>query len=297
MSEEESVSSFFPAPLVPLAGHPLVQGLPPEAYEQVFIQHLYRYLDFTAKLEYAVVNRTALGIARGSVAIGLPREMRLDALKIYCDEAYHTLMSVDLLQQIEVRTGVPARLPEEPFFLKRLAGLLEEAGPDMAPLVELLFVIVSETLISGNLAAIPGHDDLLPAVRDTIQDHANDEGRHHTYFAIFLRHLWGQLDAHTRRQAALYVPRLIHAFLDPDLPALRQELQGYGMAADAVEQTLNEVFDTATVQRYTRASAQQTLRHFAALGVFDDAQAVEAFEEGGLTGSAEDRSARRQLHS
>ncbi|MFE7131592.1 diiron oxygenase [Streptomyces sp. NPDC057638] len=280
--DDSSVTSFFPATLVPIARHPLVGGLRPDLYEQVLVQHLYRYLDFTAKLEYLVVNRAALGIAHGSVDLDLPEEMRLDALKIYCDEAYHTLMSVDLLQQIVARTGIEPQLPEEPYFLHRLATLRESVDAPLRPLLDLLFVIVSETLISGNLSAIPREDDLLPAVRDTIRDHATDEGRHHTYFAIFLRHLWGQLDERTRRWAALRVPQLIHIFLAPDTPSIRAELRGYGLSRDESEQVLAEVFGGDTVRQYTRSSAQQTVRHFAALGIMDDPEIREAFEREGF---------------
>ncbi|WP_329171387.1 diiron oxygenase [Streptomyces sp. NBC_01477] len=276
------VATFFPPALVPLASHRLVRDLGPAAYEQVLVQHLYRYLDFTAKLEYLVVNRTALGIAHGSVDLGLPREMRLDALKIYCDEAYHTLMTVDLLEQITDRTRIAPRLPEEPYFLRRLAAIQESTEPELRPLVELLFVIVSETLITGSLSAIPRDQELLPQIRDTIQDHASDEGRHHAYFALFARHLWGALDTRTRRWAALRLPGLIHTFLDPDLDSMREELLGYGMPKDSVEQVLAEVFTSAGVQAYARSSAETTVRHFAALGVLEDPEAREAFDRQGL---------------
>lgn len=275
---EHSVASFFPTELVPLAAHPLVCSLPESTYEQVLVQHLYRYLDFTAKLETLVVNRTALGIAHGSVRLELPDEMRLDALKIYCDEAYHALMSIELLRQVRDRTGIAPRLPDEPFFLHRLAKLQEGAGRDFAPLLELLFVIVSETLISGNLMEIPGAPDLNPVVRDVIKDHVADEGRHHAYFAILLRHLWAQLDSHTRRLAALHVPSLIRTFLAPDLPSIRAELLSYGMSREDVEQVVSEVFRAPSVREHTRLAASQTIRHFSQLGIMDDAEVHEMFE-------------------
>jgi hypothetical protein len=90
----------FSPDLVPLAAHPLVRALPPRAFERVLIQHLYRYLDFTAKLEHLVVNRTVLGIAHDTIGVELPEAMRFDAYKIYCDEAFHALFSADLARQV-----------------------------------------------------------------------------------------------------------------------------------------------------------------------------------------------------
>lgn len=39
---------YFSPDLVPLARHPLVSNLPDDVFEDVLIQHLHRYLDFTA---------------------------------------------------------------------------------------------------------------------------------------------------------------------------------------------------------------------------------------------------------
>ncbi|WP_345942367.1 diiron oxygenase [Streptomyces sp. SID2888] len=170
-----------------------MEALPSDRFEEVLVQHLYRYLDFTARLEYIVVNRTVLGIAHGSIDVELPEEMRFDAYKIYCDEAYHTLFSVDLSRQVQQRTGIVPRPLDEPYFLVRLRQILEELPDEHRALAEMLFVIVSETLISSTLAEIPERPDVVAAVRGTTRDHALDEGRPHAYFAAFLRYLWGQL--------------------------------------------------------------------------------------------------------
>jgi hypothetical protein len=276
---------FFSPDLVPLARHPLVKELPETVFDGLLIQHLYRYLDFTTKLESLVVNRTILGIAHGSVAVGLPEEMRFDAYKIYCDEAYHALFSVDLARQVAARTGVSPRLPAEPFFLKRLRQIQEELPTTERPLAELLFVVVSETLISAYLADVPDSDDVEPAVRDTIRDHAADEGRHHAYFAAFLRFLWAQLDRRTRRRAALLAPRLIDTFLRPDFDAARLDLAGYGLARDSIEQILHEVYTDEVIREHVRSTARQTVRYLVALDVLDDPEAVAEFHRYGLLDS------------
>ncbi|OUC79303.1 diiron oxygenase, partial [Streptomyces swartbergensis] len=242
-------SRYFSPDLVPVARHPLIAHLRPELFDAVLVQHLYRYLDFTAKLETLVVNRTALGIAQGSVGVGLPEEMRFDAYKIYCDEAYHALFSVDLMRQVRDTTGIAPVLPDQPYFLRRLEEIQQELPPQTRALAELLFVTVSETLISASLAELPVDSEIVPAVRETIRDHAADEGRHHVYFAAFLRYLWAALDPMARREAAL-----IAAFLQPDTDAVRAELLGYGLTRDDAEQVLAEVYDERTVAAHTRAA-------------------------------------------
>ncbi|MFD7510570.1 diiron oxygenase [Streptomyces sp. NPDC059853] len=280
--QPDEFTYFFPPELVPIAQHSLVQALPPPIFEQVLIQHLYRYLDFTAKLEYLVVNRTILGIAHGSVRVDMPDEMRFDALKMYCDEAYHSLFSVDLARQVHEQTGIAARLPERPYFLRRLELTIENAGPDLRNLTELLFVIVSETLISATLAEIPSGHRVVPVVRDTIRDHALDEGRHHAYFATLLRRLWGQLAPTTRHQAALLTPSLIDAFLRPDIEEIRKELHGYGLGRDDTEQVIGEVLSERVVQEHTALTAQQTVRYFESVGALEIPEVREEFYKYGL---------------
>ncbi|MFI7002703.1 diiron oxygenase [Nocardia sp. NPDC050175] len=282
LPSETEGQHFFSPDLVPLARHGRVRNLPPDLFDQLVIQHLYRYLDFTAKLEQFVVNRTALGIAQGTIGILVPAEMRLDAHRIYCDEAYHALSAAELMHQVELRTGVRPMLPEVPYFMTRLAEIQQRMGSSFSALAEIIFVIVSETLISGTLSEIPDDPEVVPTVSEVIRDHAADEGRHHTYFAHFLKELWAQSDRSTRRIAGLLAPEMILAFLRPDVPAMRAELVGYGFSRDTTEQILAEILPEELIQATARGAAQQTVRHFARLGVLDDAETMEAFQKHGL---------------
>ncbi|MFB8053507.1 diiron oxygenase [Streptomyces rubiginosohelvolus] len=279
---DENAKYYFPPQHVPIASHPLVKALPPALYQEVLIQHLYRYQDFTAKLEHLVVNRTALAIAHGTTGLHLPEAMRMDAYKVYCDEAYHALFSADVIAQVQAHTSVRPLLPDTPYFLRRLLQIQQEQPPHLRDLTGLLFVIVSETLISGSLTEIPDDPDVAPIVRDVIRDHAGDEGRHHTYFVHFLRHLWAQLDPEQRKQAGRLVPRLISTFLDPDLDAINEELLGYRIARDAAEQIIAETFTDEVVRTARANMARQTVRHFVSLDVLDDAAAEEEFNRNGL---------------
>ncbi len=282
LGEEDEGYHYFSPDLVPIARHHLVQELDDRTLEGVLIQHLYRYLDFTAKLESLVVNRTALAIANGSIGFGLPEEMRFDAYKIYCDEAYHTLFSADLARQVERRTGVAPRLPEQPYFLTRLARLLESLPPSERLLARTLFVVVSETLISASLAEVPSSDDVVGAVSRTVRDHAGDEGRHHAYFAMFLTHLWGRLSRPERRSAGRIVPSLIAAFLQPDVPAMHSELVTYGLSEDDARHVVAETYTPQVLSAHMSAMSRQTIRYFESLEAFDDARAREQLHAYGI---------------
>lgn len=268
---------LFPADLVPVAGHPLVRRLRPELRRQLLTQQLHRYLGFTAQLEYLVVNHVVLGIAHGSIEVPVPDEMRFDALRIYTDEAYHALFSVDLGRQVTALTGVAPR-GGRPFFLTRLDGL-KARHPSRSGLVDLLFTIVSETLISATLTDVARSSAVEPSVADLVRDHAVDEGRHHAYFAQYLRHLWAALDADERRFAACLFPELIDVFLRPDTADVGEELLGYGLSRDDVEEVLADTFDEQVQAAYSRATAARLLGYLDEIGVLDDPRALDLARE------------------
>lgn len=282
LSPDDDGKLLFTPGLVPAAHHPLVGRLSPALFEQVLAQHLYRYLDFTTKLEQIVVNRTALGIAHASVDLGVPEEMRFDAYRLYCDEAYHALFSQDLLRQAVARSGIVPRLPRLPYFLVRLQQIMEGLEPERRPLAELLFVIVSETLISGSLSDVPTDPRVAAGVHEVVHDHALDEGRHHAYFAAFLKVLWGALAPAERIAGAAMVPDLVHAFLQPDRPAVLEELCGYGLSRDEAQQVLAEVWPDEIVMAAARASAARTISYFRVLGALDEPEVAERFTRAGL---------------
>lgn len=280
--------ALFPMELVPIASHPLVQRLGPEVLAEILARQMYRYLHFTAKLEYLVVNHVVLGIANGDVQVPIPEEMRFDAFRIYCDEAYHAYFSVDLIRQAEKLTKFTAvETQTEPYFLSRLRALQNKHDANLASLVELVFTIVSETLISATLTDVARGSNIDPAVTDTVRDHALDEGRHHAYFAAYLRYLWGSLSAKERIFAGRLFPQLIDVFLDPDRDSISRELKGYGMPRDQRELVLAEVFSVEVRRLYNRATASKLVAYLRDIDVFDDSVAFDSAVATGLFSESE----------
>lgn len=91
---------FFPAQLVPYLAHEALAQATPAQRRELTVRHLYQFLLSTAHLETRVVNRGAELVANGRSGVELPVSARLDAFKVYCDEGYHSLYSLDLADQI-----------------------------------------------------------------------------------------------------------------------------------------------------------------------------------------------------
>jgi hypothetical protein len=280
--EEEMEKVFFSPELVAVAQHPLVRQLGPGAVRDMQVQHLYRYLDFTTQLELEVINEVSKEIALGKLDADLPDVMREDAFKLCTDEAHHAYFSDDVKRQVFAATSLVPDFHGSPRFLRQLRALQRDLPRELNLLSELLFTVVSETLISTILAQIPKDDRVVTAVRNIVADHAEDEGRHSAYFAQFFSYLWPQLSSDQRTVLGPLLPRFIREFLEPDLDAVARGLARYPLDDDQIRTILDQCYPASRVAADSRQAAKVTLRLFEHNGVLDDPRIIDAFRACGL---------------
>ncbi|MEW1758365.1 diiron oxygenase [Streptomyces cyaneofuscatus] len=284
LEELETGKVFFPPELVPALYHPLVREHDEEVIQGLLLQRLYIYLDFTADLEQLVVSPVTQLISRRRSGFELPEEMLRDSYKICTDEAWHAQFSDDLHGQLRTATKALPCTARQPYFLSRLEVLKAELGPSLKPLADLFFTVVSETLISSILSGIPKDQRVCTAVRETIADHAEDEGRHHAYFVRFFEYAWPQLTPGQRDLIGCLLPEFTVAFLRPDVDATFDMLRFTGMDSESVRGVIEETYPEARLQADMRAAAASTLRLFERNGVFESNKVADSFFRCGLLG-------------
>jgi hypothetical protein len=284
MDEEAAGKVYFSPELVPVAHHPLVALRGPQVARELLIQHAYHYLDFTAHFEIMVVNVATERIARGEAGIELPHEMRLDAYKIYTDEAYHSLFSADLRGQVQEATGVAPEPVLFHEFLRRLEEMQTAVPADLKPLAELFVVILFETLVSAILNNIPKDERVITSLRELVADHAEDEARHHVFFSQFMDMLWPQMTKGQQSVVGPLLPYFIIKCLEPDYALIRRRLTKYGLTPEETEQVIAESYPSPVVMAGLRKTARATLHLLKRNGVFEDSQTLEAFQASGLLG-------------
>ncbi|GAB1640020.1 diiron oxygenase [Krasilnikovia sp. MM14-A1259] len=279
--ERDHAKVFFPASLVPYLEHDLVRERAPGQCETLTVRHLYQFLIATTHLETRVVNRGAERIANDRIGVPVDAQLRMDAFKVYCDEGYHSLYSLDLARQVEAATGIT--VPDWDFggFADRLDATAARLLPGAAVLAQLLQVVVFETLITAVLNELPADPTVMTTVRDLARDHARDEGRHHRYFAGFFRHLWTHLDAPTRARAAVALPELIEDCLRWDGGPVRRSLVLAGLSGAEADVVVDDCYGGVPQMRQT---ASATVRLCRSTGVLDEPGAWEAFAVKGLVG-------------
>jgi hypothetical protein len=278
--ERDQGKVFFPTALVPYLEHDLVRERAPLQREALTVRHLYQFLLATTHLETRVVNRGAELIADDRCGVPLATATRLDAFKVYCDEGYHSLYSLDLADQVAATTGITIPRWDYGGFVAQLgdaaAGTLRE-HPDLAPLLQ---TVVFETLVTSILNEVPADTGVVTTVRDLVRDHAKDEGRHHRFFTAFFHELWHGLDTATRSAVAFALPELMKSCLVWDVAPVRSSLRLAGLDAATAAAVADDCYrgDDERFRTICRAS----LRMCASAGVFEVPGAVDAFAAHGL---------------
>ncbi|GEB47736.1 MULTISPECIES: diiron oxygenase [Streptomyces] len=272
---------FSPA-LLPHLEHEAVQAMPASVRDALAARGLYEYMNRTAHLEAKVVNRTTHRIALDEAGFAVAGPIRMDAWKIYCDEAFHSLMSFDMVQQVARETGIPDIPYSFDPVLDRLDAAKAELDRLRPGLGGLLQVVVFETLVTSILGDVPRDRSVVTGVREVVADHARDEARHHAFFALFFNRLWGALSVPDRAAAARVLPELVLACLEPDLRMVKAALLASDVPPATAARIVAESYPRQEVLANMRRAARQTLRLFADHDAFDLPGVEESFTEAGL---------------
>jgi hypothetical protein len=268
---------YFSPELMPVLHHPRVVALGEEVQRQMLIERLYQYLDVTTWVEQGLVNQGLVQLFQARLPLRLPSHLEFDAYKIYCDEGYHALCSVDLKHQVAEETGISWPVCAEPRVLRTLDGLAHSVPAEMRGLAQLFFVVVYETLISGILARVPRDRRVVETVRRVVLDHAEDEGQHHAYFSDIFRRVWPGLEPEQRDAIGPLLAPAIVADLEPDVEAIDALLARTGLDQEERRAVIADAHPTARVQADIRRAAAATINLVRSTGGFDHLPTRAAF--------------------
>ncbi|MFC3654896.1 diiron oxygenase [Xanthomonas hyacinthi] len=263
---------LFTPELVSCHRHPLVQAQGPQALRWLLAQALYNNLEFTQVLEHQVVNAAVYRIARSGSGLELQSEMLTDAWNILVDESYHAKLTADLAQLVHAHTGIPGRSARIPAFYQRLQREFLRADPSIAALLPLFFCSISEMLITRNLVEIPRDPRVVDAVRQVMRDHAEDESRHHRFFACFISQAWPQLSERLKRRIGPLLPSFIAIFTDPDLVAVRGKLHDIGLNDAHASEVIDDCYSPRQLAQVRCEAARACIGTLRKVGILESAQ-------------------------
>ncbi len=282
---DETGRVYFPGWASPYLSHTRVTALDDAARKRLAIDYLYQYLLFTVRLEVEIVNDVVGRLATGSLG-DLPADVRGRALQIYCDEAYHAVANLDLLQQVAAFTGVPVPAVGFDDVGASLVAIGDRLLPGHPELAEQLRVIVFETVVTSILSGVSRDPTVFSAIREVVRDHAVDERRHHAFFIRYLTILWPQIPDQLRPAVAACIPELISACLRWDARPARASLSQAGLSPAEVAEVIADCYSEPRVAASLRRSARHLIARCVHLGVTDVPAGTAAFRRFGLLSEA-----------
>jgi hypothetical protein len=281
-SEAEQAGLPFSLALFPVATHPLVTRLGPSVTYRLLAQRLYAYMDWTIVLETDAILPVVKAIVEDGYDLGGGLELQRDALKIVYDEGKHAWEAMSTKHEVIAMTGIFAEPSATPGYLHCLRRAREEAQPGDQTMIDLLFAIVSETLITKMLTQLPRDETVLPLVRSTVLDHARDEARHHLVFAQIIQIAWARWAPDQRARYAPLLAEFVAAFLQPDLGSIRRWLVASSLPEVEARAVIEDVYSPSAVHQDMRDASLSGLYALRQAGLYDCQAFVDALGIRGL---------------
>lgn len=230
---------FFKMELVPLAFHPFFNNSSIDTQRMLQILQLSRYLYSTEIMETHIVNPALLALQTINF---ISQEMKVNAWKIYTDEAYHTLMVAELRGEIHKSTGV--KFPQLPYPMAQKLVLAEvNKLPSHLKSIGLICVAaVNETLITANL--VQARDEsLFPFIRQMLTNHAKDEAVHSMFFTDVFTIIWKNINDNDKLFLYHLIPMAIKNFLGLDVQSLKYDVEQFGFDTILAEKIAGEAIE------------------------------------------------------
>mgnify|MGYP003587967043 CR=1 FL=1 len=233
-----------------ILSHPLISdAIKPKLSAYLLIGSL----DFTYGLEQCLIAQVSANMAAGDLLSQLPQAVKIDALKVQCDEAYHALQAYWLTEGVRRATGINTPMNLDTHFLRFVARTTDGSIPLSADLIRFCAVTVSETLITKSLRDDWRDASLPKEIRSFFLEHYKDEARHSVYFAWLLESLWPTWSDLTRSIVAELWLQFVDAYLDSEIHSARNALQHFEFSATEIERIITDTY-------YTPDSAYQAQR-------------------------------------
>lgn len=240
---EGSSYPFFPEKLLPICNHPMITKNGNELKEFLLTQLCYKYLQEICITETDVVNPTALNIAYGSVPVYLPEELQTHAFTIIIDEAFHSYVAKNFLNQVYKHTGfAPLTIPRKNELTKAIEKILPQVPTDMLKDIKLIATCISENIFTDEIINISRFTEVNEGFHQLMVQHARDEGRHAGYFVEIMKAYWKQSSIQQKNLFVEILPKFIEYCLDGihDRDFLKELLKNCGLDNNQVEELVAE---------------------------------------------------------
>lgn len=217
---------FFPEGKQPLLLNQEVLSLGQKAKEEILLQSFYKYLNDIIDLEIKLVNAACYKVIYNDLAVKYSEDIKLDAYLVIIDEYYHVYVAKDMLLQLKEHYPYLEKFncPVSDAY-NAMISIKEKLDIKYQDLFEIIAVCIFETTLVRELVEFFNADGIHPSIRYYVNDHMNDESKHHGFFCNLLSYTWKNLPEDYKENIGKYFANFIKLYLNINSEkAFNQEL-------------------------------------------------------------------------
>jgi len=247
---------WFPSALSPALAHDSVKQLSKHELLVLHAYHLVHFLDYTTQLEMGHINETVRCIVAGDLKKYFDKDVHLNALKLYADEAYHALFSREIADQVAKHFCLERINSAR---IESLDQILQNTPPTLRSITRFCIAFISETLITQELYDLT-RDSLVTPVANMLTDHLHDEARHSIFFSDCFVRLWPQIPTPHKDHLVATLIKILNAFCSPDESFLNSIFKNHPSTGKVVIDHLknNCMLRISTISKITMMAIRRT---------------------------------------
>ena len=221
-------------------------------------------LDYTYSLEQCLIAQVSADMASGHLLKHFPQAVKVDALKVQCDEAYHALQAFWLSECVRAAENIEGDINLESHFLTFVDDVSNHSDQVSADIVRFCAVAVSELLITKSLRYDWRNSSMPKPIGEFFFEHHKDEARHAVYYLWLLENLWPQWSTSIQNRLTKLWAEFIDAYLDSEIHTARHALRQCQFSESEIQQIIQDTYykTQSPYQNQRKASLEHATKVF-----------------------------------
>jgi hypothetical protein len=205
---------FFPPQKQVLLSLPEVAALGKEVENKILAHSFCKYLNDVVVEELQIVNVACTNLIEEELVVPYPEKVKLEAHTVVLDEYYHVYVARCMLNQLyQVYPEIKNIKFSVPDTLNAVTTIKKKLSAPCQPIFEIIASCIFETAIVQELNDFRRDEEIHPSVQQYINNHVNDEARHHGFFYALLVYTWQQLPENYQQEIGSYLADFIALYL------------------------------------------------------------------------------------
>lgn len=205
---------FFPEDRQPLLLDSDVINLGEEVKEVILLHSFYKYLHDITTLEISLLD-SCNRIIQDKLIVKYSEEVKLNTYTILIDEYYHVYLAKDMMLQLNNYFPNIAELRyPSPDSCSAVLAIKSRLAKKYHDVFEVIAVCIFETTLVRELVEFFHDAAIHSSVKHYINDHMNDESKHHGFFFDVLSYTWDNLPKDYKEHIGFHIAPFIKLYLN-----------------------------------------------------------------------------------